>query len=160
MGKTARSFQNKPMVKNLKKSQSFEKKADAHAQKNQDRNAVKNYLKALEYDDSRLDLYDKAVSAFDKFKATWTEDDFAFSMDLTLRRQEAADPMFKRLHARHEPHNKEIHKCIGELLKAQSTEEETQHVESIKAFGDHAVYPLIEHLLAFKMVGKLVKKKI
>jgi tetratricopeptide (TPR) repeat protein len=148
------------MIKNLKKSQSFEKKADAHVQKNQYRKAVENYLKALEYDNARLDLYDKAISSFDQFKEDWTEDDFAFSMDLTLRRQEASDPLFKRLHARHEPHNKEIHKLIGELLKAQSAEEETRHVEAIKNFGDNAVYPLIEHLLAFKMVGKLRNSKI
>lgn len=147
------------MIKNLKKSQSFEKKADGHVQKKHYRKAVENYLKALEYDNSRLDLYDKAISSFDQLKEDWTEDDFAFSMDLTLRRQEAADPLFKRLHARHEPHNKEIHKLIGSLLKAQSAEEETQYVEAIKNFGDNAVYPLIEHLLAFKMVGKLVKKK-
>lgn len=148
------------MTKNLKKSQSFEKKADAHVQKKRYRKAVENYLKALEYDNSRLDLYDKAISSFDQFKEDWTENDFAFSMDLTLRRQEAADPLFKRLHARHEPHNKEIHKLIGALLKAQNAEEETQHVEAIKNFGDNAVYPLIEHLLAFKMVGNLRKKKL
>lgn len=147
------------MIKNLKKSQDFEKKADSYVQKNKHRKAVESYLKALEQDNSRLELYDKAISAFDKFKTDWTEADFAFSLDLTLRRQEAADPIFKRVHARHDPQNKEIHKLIGELLKAPSTEEETLHVEGIKAFGDKAVYPLIEHLLGFKMVGKLKQKK-
>lgn len=141
------------------KARVLELKGDKALSKNKTRKALKYYDDALEYDLTRLELYDKIIDTHKLFQDEWDESDFAYNLAITMKKQEVEDPTFKRLHARHEPEYKEVAVLIKNLLDAKDSAEETQAVEKIREFDGDAVYPLIDAVLGFKEFGKIKKKE-
>lgn len=141
------------------KARVLELKGDKALSKNKNRKALQFYDQALEYDDQRLELYDKIISTHKLFEDEWEESDFAYNLALTMKKQEVEDPTFKRLHARHEPEYKDVAVLIKDLLEAKEAGTETEAIEKIREYEGHAVYPLIDAILGFKEFGKIKKKE-
>lgn len=133
-----------------KKAQRCEEKGDQLAKKGLPKKALEHYLTALELNTASLSLYDKVIKAHDALKAEWTNEDFAKSLDWTMKKQELANPALKRLHAKLTPEWQEISQHIQRVMSAKTNEDETAGIEKIHAYGDRAIYPLIEILLAIK----------
>lgn len=143
------------------KDKSFknELKGDEWRAKGNLKKALEAYRKALADDATRVALYDKLLSLLDDNKGAWSEEDFADSVYLTMKRQELLDPTFKRIHARSEPDFAEITKLIKKMFAADCQAAETDCVEKIAAYGDAAVYPLLDFLIAFKELSQKAGKK-
>lgn len=137
----------------------LENKADQLRARGKHKKAFELYSEALELDENREELYDKLISVHTEFQDEWTEDDFAINVHLSMRKQEIVDPTFKRLHAKHEPEYKDISLLIRKMLDAKDSKTETRCIEAIHAFGDQAIYPLVDFLLGFKTVTLKKKKK-
>lgn len=133
-----------------KKAQISEEKGDQLAKKGRAKKALEHYLAALELNKASPSLYDKVIKAHDELKAEWTNEDFAKSLDWTMKKQELANPALKRLHAKLTPEWQEISQHIQRVMSAKTGEDETAGIEKIHAYGDRAIYPLIEILLAIK----------
>lgn len=144
--------------KNIAKAKKLEDKGDLYRRRNQHQKAFKAYQQALDLDESRLTLYDKIISLHKEYSQNWTEEDFAYNLWLTMKRQEIENPVFKRIHARSDPEFKEVRQLITKMLKAKTDNEETKIVEKIAAFGQHAIYPLIDFILGFKQISRQKKE--
>lgn len=144
--------------KNQAKSRVLEHKGDQLAQKGKLEKAIQCYEQALELDLKRVELYDKLLSLHEKLIDHWEEEDFAYNLELTMRKQEILDPAYKRIHARLNPEFKNTIDKIKLMLSASSSEIETRYVEEIVGLGNQALYPLIDFLLSFKEIGKRKKK--
>lgn len=144
--------------KNTDPSRIQELKGDEFLKKNQDKKAFEAYKKALELDDTRLDLYDKVTKLHEKYSDNWDNADFAYNLFLTMKKQEIVDPTFKRIHASQEPESKEISEEIKKMFHAKTREIETNHVEKVVSYGAPALYPLINFLLGLKELAQINRK--
>lgn len=132
------------------KAQAKEKKGDQHYAKGEFTKALKAYRAAQELDPDHPDIYDKLVETHGKNSLTWSPEDFALSLDWTMKKQELADPKFKRLHAKLEPEWKEIADLIGQMMRTTDEKKETELVEQIFFYKERAIYPLVEIILSLK----------
>jgi hypothetical protein len=144
------------MIFSKPKDKAFKHEAqgDKHRAKKNFKKAVDSYRKAIEVNDAREALYDKLLTVMEEFSEAWTEEDFALNVYCTMRKQELADPTFKRIHARAEPQAAQVADLVKKMLSAKSQDEETKYVEAIAEYGELAVYPLIDFILLFKEMGK------
>jgi hypothetical protein len=136
------------------KSLKFELEGDRHCAKKKHKKALVSYRKALDLDDARAALYDKLIIALNETQDAWTEGDFADSVLWAMRRQELVDPAFKRVNARSTPEYREASALVRKLLTSKTRSEETELVETLRDYGEAAVYPLIDFLLTFKEIGE------
>lgn len=143
--------------KNQAKSRVLENKGDTLVKKDKFKKAFECYEAALLLDENRIELYDKIIALHEKLIDKWSEEDFAYNLELTMRKQEIVDPTFKRLNSRHKPEYKNVLNIIKKMLAAQNAENETVQVEEIVACGEDALYPLIDFILGFKEIGKRKK---
>lgn len=141
-------------TKNITKSLSLELKGDTHVQKGKQQKAHECYQQALDLNPERVELYDKLLASHNASKDKWTEEDFVFNLELTMKKQELLDPTFKRVHARHEPEFREIAQLIKKMILEKDATRETRIVEEIISYGVNALYPLIDALLAIKQLPK------
>lgn len=144
----------------VSRSRRLELKGDLFYQKKNLKKAIGEYQKALDLDEKRLELYDKIIKVHGENTRDWTENDFAYTVSLTMQKQEILNPTFKRIHARAEPEFKEIHKLIKQMWQADAQESETASVEQIVRHGEKAVYPLADFILNFKELQKTLKDKL
>lgn len=118
--------------------------------------ALKKYEKALAMDPGNIGLYDKLIEAHKNAVLDWTDEDFAKSLSWSMKKQELENPYFKRVHAKLEPGWEVVNKKIQQMMLAGDQTSETKWVEEIVAHEKSALYPLIEALLALKMLKKIV----
>ena len=144
--------------KNRSKSRVLENKGDSLFKKDKLNKAFECYEQALVLDEDRVELYDKLISLHEKLISDWNDEDFAYNLHLTMRKQEIIDPTFKRLHARHEPEYKNVLTLIKKMLAANNAESETIEVEAIMNYGAEAIYPLVDFILGFKQLVTSRKK--
>jgi hypothetical protein len=145
--------------KNIDKARVLEVKGDKFVQKNKDEKAFECYQQALELDENRLELYDKLQDLHSKYSDGWDEDDFAYSVYITMKKQEVVDPTFKRIHAQSSPEYHDTLKIIKKMIHAKTRATETKYVEEIFALGEDAIYPLIDHVLSIKSLGEKIQAK-
>lgn len=138
----------------ITKARKLEDKGDLYKSRNKHQKAFAAYQKALDLDDTRLELYDKLIKLHEEYNDNWTEDDFAYNLHLTMKKQEVVNPIFRRINARQDPEFKEVRRLIKKMLDAKTDEEETKFVEEIVAYEFDALYPLIDFILSFKELGK------
>ncbi len=146
-------FQKKPDAQNL------EKKGDDYFIKKKYHEAAKAYDEALKLDPARLELYDKLITAHEKFADKWTEDDFAFNLELVMRKQEAENPAYRYINARPTPEFKASKALVTKLLKETDLENETKLISDILAHKEMAVYALLDAVMDFKHLATNLKKK-
>lgn len=143
-----------PWTKPELKSDHFEQKAHGFFQKQNYRQAYEAYKKALFYNESKTHIYEQLLKTMDHFKEAWSETDFVENIYWTMQQKEILDPTFKRIHAQSEPEYPHIKALIHKLIKASNSEIETQVVEDIVAYGENALYPLIDHILHIKEISQ------
>lgn len=135
---------------NKEKARQFEEGGDQFLKKGSDEKAFESYKEALGLDPSRPELYDKIIALHEKYSKNWTDDDFAYNLSLTLKKQELLDPVYKRINARVTPEFSKVIALIKKFMATQVRDEETKHIEEIVAYGEKAIYPLIDFLLNLK----------
>lgn len=138
---------------NADRAKVLEAKGDRLSKKGKLQKAYDCYHKAAQLAESK-ELYEKLIALLNDLKNEWTEEHFSHSLFWEMRKQELEDPIFKRINARSEPEFQAILDTIKKMMGAMNTAEETQCVEKIVSFGNEALYPLIDMLLAFKQAGK------
>jgi len=142
------------MKKNKDKALVWELKGDNLLKAKKDEKAFDAYQKALDLDPERVPLYTKIIELHEKYIDNWDDQDFAYNLSLSMKRQEIENPYFKRVHARLEEDYQKILPLIKKMFEAKTIKSETKYVEEIHAKGPVAIYPLIDYLMSFKEIGK------
>lgn len=136
------------------KAKTFASKGDKLFAKKKFRAAYDFYKKAFFFDETSLALCEKLIKVMDEFKDDWSEEDFVENVYWAMRSKELSDPTFKRIHFRAEPEFQAVTRLVQNMLKANTKETETKAVEAIVAYGEKALYPLIEFILTFKNLAQ------
>ena len=149
-------FRKKTNEVNPHQSSKLEAKADRLAEKNKPDQALNLYREASLANPENAALYDKMIEIKATLQGEWTEEDFAESLDWTLKQQEIENPELKKIYESLSPEYLEIRQLITQLL---ITEPELREplVSRIKKFEAKAVQPLIDTLLSIDELARQEK---
>lgn len=146
-------FKKKPDAQNL------ERNGDDYFIKKKYHEAAKAYDEALKLEPTRIELYDKLITAHEKYADKWTEDDFAFNLELVMRKQEIENPAYRYINARPTPEFKASKALVTKLLRETNAEHEAKLIGEILSHKEIAVYALLDAVMDFKQLAANLKKK-
>ncbi|HBF12725.1 MAG TPA: hypothetical protein DDW49_04955 [Deltaproteobacteria bacterium] len=128
------------------------KKGDKHFSKGEFDKAYIHYRQAHSAKPTPETL-DKLITSHKQKEAKWTEEDFLENLTLTMQKQEMENPSIKRVHARFDEDFKKVTELIKKIL-IQNDEEAEITLNEIVAYGEKALYPLLDFIVAIKKKTK------
>lgn len=143
-------------TKDKKNADAHIKKGDKFSKAGKFKKALAEYKKAKDLDPNSAKLYDKLVKTHEKATKEWDAEDIVESVGWVMEKQELENPEIKITHAKLSPEWNLVTEKIQKLICSGTEAEEFKTIEEISAFGDKAIYPLVDAILQIKkgLIGK------
>lgn len=136
------------------RAQNLEAKGDRLRKKKSYQQALEAYRQAQTLNPLRVELYDKLIECHGHVADQFNDQDFAETLSWTMQKQELEHPRLKRVHAHFAPEWKDVSGLIHKMILSADDAQVDDLVEKIVAYGEKALYPLVDLVLRLKSMGK------
>lgn len=127
-----------------------EAKGDEYAAKGKHEKALKEYRKALDLNPESAEIFDKLIKTRDQMPGEWDLNDFAESMDWTMKQQERDHPTIRQVHAKLSPGWSKAVTLAINILHELDEKKRDAMIEELVSQGEVATRAMIGLLLDLK----------
>ena len=117
------------------------------------RQAVKEFQQALKLLGPNREVYALMVEALNQYNQEWGQEEFALSLDCTMKLQELDNPAIQLLHQTLTPEYQEIYRLAERLFLAPEETREQNLLAEILVKKEQAVLPLANFILSLKKIA-------
>ena len=135
---------------NPEKAAKLEQKGDALISKGKIKRAVKKFRKAVEYDTSRTDIYEKLLKAREQLGDEWKVADFVESVDFVMQQQEKENPEMRHLHVKLSPEFENAKMVVMQIIATKDQSEAESLTKKLCALGETGTRAAIDAIFEIK----------
>lgn len=144
---------------NPEKATKLDQKGDALVSKGKLKRAVKKFRKAVEYDTSRTDIYEKLLKVRDELGDEWKVTDFVESVDFVMQQQEKENPELRHLHVKLSPEFENAKTVVMQIIATKDQSEAEALTKKLCTLGETGTRAAIDAIFEIKRAAEKLENE-